>query len=310
MTTDFTNQPNPIPSPNATRWLYLLLGIFALMIIGLSIWLISTKSNLRLLQAEKDGQKIALQQEVDSLIASHNQIKAAYGALADSLNAKDSLIQANAVEIKKLLNTEWEYYKIKKKLERLQVISQGYVRQMDSLYMENKTLTEENVRIKEEFNIEKKRNQQLTRVKEELTDKVELAAVFKTYNVSADGIRARGSSREATTDKVGRVERIKICFTLAQNNIIPFGNKKIYIRIAQPDKKILAKGRGDEYSFMFQGQQLQYSVLKEVDYKGSDEEICVYWDKRDTQELQPGLYNIDIYEGENVIGMVSLSLKK
>lgn len=76
-------QNQPIPSPNATRWLYIILAIFALIIIGLSIWLISTKSNLRVLQEEKDQQRIALVREVDSLIVAHNQTKEAYGALAD-----------------------------------------------------------------------------------------------------------------------------------------------------------------------------------------------------------------------------------
>jgi len=309
MTSDSSEFSNPIPSPNATRWVYILLVIFALLIIMLSIWVISTKSNLRVLQAEKDQQRNELQLEVDSLILLHNQTKEAYGALADSLGAKDSLIQANATEIRRLLDTEWEYYKIKKKLDRLQVISQGYVRQMDSLYSVNRDLTEENERIREEVTIERKRNIQLNKAKEELTDKVELAAVFKTYNVKAVGLRQKGSS-ETETDKVKRVEKIKLCFTLTGNNIIKPGSKNIYIRIAQPDRKILAKGRGEEYSFLFKGERLQYSIMQTIDYQNVDQEICVYWDKRDTQALQEGLYNIDIYEGDVVIGMVSMSLRK
>ena len=302
-------QNQPIPSPNATRWLYILLAIFALIIIGLSIWLISTKSNLRVLQEEKEQQKIGLQREVDSLILAHNETKRAYGDLADSLTAKDSLIQANAVEIKQLLNTKWEYYKIKKKLERLQVISQGYVRQMDSLHTVNRELTEENERIREEFNLERKRNIQLSKVKEELTDVVEMAAELRTFNVSAKGMRQRGSSREVETDKVNRVERVKICFTIAENKVVPAGNKSIYIRIAAPDNQILAKGRGDEYSFMHQGERLQYSIMESVEYQNKNEELCVYWDKRDTQELTEGLYAIDIYEGETLIGQTSFNLR-
>ncbi|MDY0076128.1 MAG: hypothetical protein RBR87_02540 [Bacteroidales bacterium] len=302
-------QNQPIPSPNATRWLYILLAIFALIIIGLSIWLISTKSNLRVLQEEKEQQKIGLQRELDSLILSHNETKRAYGDLADSLTAKDSLIQANAIEIKQLLNTKWEYYKIKKKLERLQVISQGYVRQMDSLYAVNRELTEENERIREEFNLERKRNVQLSKVKEELTDVVEMAAELRTFNVSAKAMRQRGSSREVETDKVKRVERVKICFTIAENKVVQAGNKNIYIRIAAPDNQILAKGRGDEYSFMHQGERLQYSIMESVEYQNKNEEICVYWNKRDTQELTEGLYSIDIYEGETLIGQTSFNLR-
>ncbi len=309
MTEDSAQFSNPIPSPNATRWIYILLVIFALLIIMLSIWLISTKSNLRVLQAEKEEQRISLQLEVDSLILVHNQTREAYGNLADSLVAKDSLIQANAAEIRRLLDTEWEYYKIKKKLERLQVISQGYVRQMDSLYTVNRELTEENERIREEVTIERKRNVQLNKAKDELNDKVELAAVFKTFDVKAVGVRQKGAS-ETETDKVKKLEKIKICFTLSGNNIIPSGNKNIYLRIAQPDKKILSKGRGEEYSFLFRGERLQYSIMQPIDYRNVDQEICVYWDRRDTQDLVPGIYNIDIYEGETIIGMVSLVLRK
>jgi hypothetical protein len=310
MTQDNSGFTNPIPSPNATRWVYILLAIFALLIILLSIWLISTKSNLRVLQAEKDQQRISLQREVDSVINMHNETKAAYGALADSLTAKDSLIQANATEIRRLLDTEWEYYKIKKKLERLQVISQGYVRQMDSLYVVNRELTEENERIREEVTIERKRNIQLNKAKEELNDKVEMAAVFKTFNVSSVGVRQKGSSGETVTDKIKKIEKIKICFTIAGNSIIPPGKKTIYLRIAQPDRKVLVKGRGDEYSFLYRGERLQYSIMETIDYRNEDQEVCVYWDKRETQDLQEGLYNIDIYEGDQIIGMVSMVLRK
>lgn len=299
----------PIPSPNSTRWLYIILAIFAVIIIGLSIWLISAKSSLRVLQDEKEQQRTLLQLEVDSLIEAHNVTKAAYGALADSLTAKDSLIQANAEEIKKLLNTEWEYFKIKKKLERLQTISQGYVLQMDSLYTVNRELSDENERIREEVVIERQRNKQLVKTKEELSEKVEQAAVFRTFNVDVTGLRQRGNRGETDTDRANRVERIKICFSLAENSLIMPGNKNIYIRIASPDSKILVKSRDDAYSFMYKGERLQYSIMEVVDYRNADQEVCVYWDKRDTQELAPGLYYIDIYEGDFQIGEANLILR-
>jgi hypothetical protein len=303
------NLSNPIPSPNATRWLYLLLGVFALMIIALSVWLISTKSNLRVLQEEKELQRFDLQREVDSILLVHNQTKTAYGKLADSLTIKDSIIQANAVEIKKLLNTQWEYYKIKKKLDKLQVISQGYVRQMDSLYSVNRFLAEENVRIKEEFEVEKRRVEQLTQAKDDLTDIVEQAAVLRTFNLSATGYRQRGSRREVETDRYRRVEFIRVCFTLAENSLIEPGNKTVYIRIAAPDGTVLVQGRNDEYSFMHQGERLQYSLMKVADYQNQNLEICLDWNKRQTQDLPEGVYTIDVFHDNSQIGQTSLFLR-
>ncbi len=294
---------------NVNLWLYIILFVLALGIIGLSIWLISVKNNMGELLAEKEQQKIELEHELDSLMKSHEKIKEEYGMLADSLMAKDSIIQQNAKEIKKLLNTKWEYYKIKKKLARLQVISQSYIRQMDSLYTVNHQLTEENFKIKEEIKAERRKNKELEKIKEHLDSKVKEAAVLSTYNYDVGGIHLAGGKREKPTDKIRRLDRIKVCFTLGKNSVVKPGKKTIYVRIARPDKKILAKGRSDEYSFMYQGKKLQYSIKKEIDYQNEPVDICMYWNRRKTLEMLKGLYHVDIFEGDNNIGHATFTLR-
>ena len=69
---------------------------------------------------EKENQRIELQNDLNSLLMKHDSIKAEYGALSDSLVAKDSIIMANAKEIQELLNYKWEYGKVNKKLELLE----------------------------------------------------------------------------------------------------------------------------------------------------------------------------------------------
>ena len=81
---------------------------------------------------------------MDSLLKVHNDLKESYGELSLELAEKDSIIQADAVEIKKLLDSQWDYNRIKKKVTQLQEISQRYVRQMDSLYTVNRELVAEN----------------------------------------------------------------------------------------------------------------------------------------------------------------------
>ena len=141
-------------SGSSNLWMYIVIVIMALGIIGVSLWLLSVKSTMSELLAEKEIQKIELQQELQNLLTEHAEIKIAYGDINDSLQVTlhvvDSVIQANADEIKKMLNYKWDYYKIKKKMSKLQVIAQGYVRQMDSVVTINKDLTGENFQIKEE----------------------------------------------------------------------------------------------------------------------------------------------------------------
>jgi hypothetical protein len=294
---------------NSNTLMYIILVILALGIIGLSIKLLSVSKEMKGLKAEKEQQKIELQKELDSLVRAHEQIKLEYGELSDSLTVKDSIIEANAREIKKLLNTRWEYYKVKKKLSRLQKIAQNYVRQMDSLYTVNHQLTEENMKIKEEIKIEKQKNQELQQVKEELKEKVEIASTLHAYNVKATPVHLKGNNKERSTDKVGRVDRVNVCFTIGKNDIVEPGKKTVYIRIARPDKKILVIGRSDKYSFMFRGEKLQYSIKKDFDYNQESVDICVHWTRRETMEMQPGLYHVDLFEGDNEIGHITFTLK-
>ena len=179
-----SNHSTTPTAKNSNLWLYILLIVFALGVIGLSIWLISVKNNMNELLTEKEMQRVELIKELDSLMMEHNEIKESYGEISDSLSVMDSVIQADAEEIKKLLNYKWEYYKVKKKMERLQVISQGYVRKMDSIVVVNQVLTEENLQIKEEIQEEKRKNRNLQQEKEELTTIVGEASVLSTYNLT------------------------------------------------------------------------------------------------------------------------------
>ena len=247
---EYQNQQQP---KNSNLWMYIVMIVLALGIIGLSVYMISMKKNLRELVAEKDRQRVELAGELQLLLFTHDSIKMAYGELSDSLYVKDSVIQANAEEINNLLNYKWDYYKIKKKLTRLQQVAQKYVLQMDSLYVVNHQLTEENLQIKEEIKIEKRKNRELQGLTDELTEKVDEASVVGTYNVKADPVRVKGSGKESVTDKIRRTDRIRVCFTVGKNSIVEPGRKTLYVRIAQPDKEILAKGRGNEYTFTYQG---------------------------------------------------------
>ncbi len=294
---------------NSNLWMYVVIVIMAIGIIGISLWLLSVKNTMNELLAEKEVQKVELEQELSDLIAEHERIKEAYGDVTDSLTVMDSVIQANAVEIKKMLNYKWEYYKIKKKMSRLQVIAQGYVRQMDSIVTINKDLTEENLQIKEEIKIEKRKYRQLEEQKDALSGIVDEASVLNVYNLKSSAIHKKGGGKEVETDKIRRVDLVRVCFTLGENTIIEPGNKKIYVRIAQPDKKILVKGRGEEYSFTFQDEVLQYSILEEVNYQNNAIDMCIRWHKRKTQELKPGLYHVDIFEGDNNIGHTTFTLR-
>lgn len=291
-------------------WLWAIIGVLAAALIFMIVRLSSANNDLKQLEAEKELQRQDFQAEVDSLMKVHNELKESYGELSAELAEKDSIIQADAVEIKKLLDSQWDYYRIKKKLNELQLISQHYVRQMDSLYTVNRELVAENERIREQFQAEKRQNTNLTRQAEELTNKVNQAAVLKIYNYTADAVYFRGGSKETSTNKANRAERIKIDFTVAQNDLVDAGTKIFYVRIADPSRAIICKGTGDEYSFDANGETLQYTEKVRVNYDGKETDVRAYYVKPSDRQLMPGTYFIDIYEqGGKLIGQTAIDLR-
>lgn len=284
--------------------------ILLAIVIGLLIMLLPLKSKYNALKEEKEKQKTELNAELQAVIAKHDSIKALYGSLADSLKVKDSIIMANAKEIQELLGYKWDYGKINKKLDLLRKITQGYVHQIDSLFVVNKELKEENVKITQQYNSEQQKTQELTKDKEELITKVESASVLKAYNVTALGIRNTSGGTEKITDKANRIEKIKVCFTLSANKLVTAGPKVVYMRIARPDNEIITLKKDDSYTFEYQGKPIQYTSKKEVQYENEAVNLCLYWSKKSMEEpAMVGRYNVSLFVDGNEIGQAFFELR-
>jgi len=286
----------------------LIIILLILALVALFIWVFVQRSHLNTLVKEKDIERAQLQKELDSMVTEHNKIRKAYGSLSDSLKVKDSIIQSNAKEIKKLLDTEWEYNKIRKKFEMLQVIAQGYVHQMDSLYTLTRELREENDKITLDFKNEQTKNKTLVKDKEVLSEKMSVAAVLKAYSVTVTPLKLKGGSKEQPTDKASRTDRLKICFTIGENPLIKTATKIIYIQVTRPDNVVVTKTKYD--TFTYHGQTVPYSLREDIDYKGAAMNLCVVWTKKDTDKsAMKGKYSVSIISEDKEIGQGTFELK-
>lgn len=302
-------QPKSVSPKKSNSGLIAALIVLIVVAVGLAVWMFVVQGNVKTLKAEKQAEKTELTQQLNSLMKQHDQLKAQFGQLTDSLAKKDQIIQTNAKEIRQLLQTKWAYYKIRKKFVKLQQIEQGFVRQIDSLYKANHALTLENHKIKEQVKSEQAKNANLVKEKNELSQKVTVASVLPTYDVVAKGIHVTGSGRARKTDKIKRLDKIEVCFTLGANKVTTPGNKDIYVRIARPDKKILTVNESDEFAFTYHGHKLQYSCEKTIDYQNESLSVCTYWNRRTAQKLTPGVYNVDVFEGGFNIAHTTFSLR-
>lgn len=280
--------------------------VFAIAIAGLIYWSMSTKNELNGLLVEKENVRIELKAELDQLMVQHNDLKANNETLSAYLIEKDSVIQENAKQIEEGLRYKWSYFNIKKQLTELQEVAKVYEAKIDDLKLENQNLMNENTEIKGQFAAEQQKTSELTMIKNQLTEKVEIASELKTYTVTAVPIRAKSSGKEVVTDKTKRTDKIKVCFLLAENSLRAAGNLDLFVRIAQPNDAILTAG--DDNTFNYNGETLQYSIKTSADYNKLATSVCCYWEKAG-QELAAGTYKVEIYEGDSVIGHASFVLR-
>jgi hypothetical protein len=284
------------------------IGILLAVIAVLVYLLMNQKKEVITVMQTSSLEKQELHTQLDSLLAEHERVKAAYGTLSDSLIEKDSMIRATANEIKKLLGASAELSVVKRKLLQLQLITKGYERQIDSLYTVNRQLRQENEKIKIDFNLEQQKTANLSKDKEELNQKINGAAVLKAYKVSATTLKSKGVDKEKVTDKASRTDKIKVCFTIGENKLVSSGYQRFFVRIAKPDNAILS--RGPAYTFQFLGQTLQFSAMETLSYEGDAADICTYYEHPATAgDLPKGRYVVSIFTEDKEIGQTTFELR-
>jgi hypothetical protein len=285
------------------------IGVMGAIILVLAFLLFNQRKQANTVTQASNEQKFELQSELDSLVAEHQRVKESYGNLSDSLTDKDSIINAKTIEIKKLLGTKYELAQVKQKLEQLRHVTRGYEKQIDSLYTVNRELKAENEQIKINFQHEQVKTADLSKEKEELNKKINTAAVLKAYNVRCTAYKAGDISKEKLTDKAARADKIKVCFTVSENMLVPTSYRRFFVRIARPgDNAILT--RGANYTWSYQGETLQFSAMESVSYSGESMDICTYFEKpAGMGELPKGRYMVDVFTDDYAIGQGSFELK-
>ena len=220
-------------------------------------------------------------------------------------------INRNAAEIQRLIAQQADYNKIKKQLQRLQKISQEYVAELDKLYAENTQLKEENTQLNQTLTQTRQEKQQIVEENQNLTAKINTAATLKAYNIKA--VCAYNKSRnnqEVETTKASKARKIKTTLTLAENSLITPGTYNVYCRVSVPgDGRVLTPGKSDAYTFMNEGQKLQYTAKAAVNYVNKAEQVTLVWDIRDNDKAIKGTYIVQVFSDNGLLGETRFTLE-
>lgn len=253
----------------------------------------------------------ALSEEKDSLQAELVEVRSSYDSLKttnDSINIQleeeqeriDNLIS----ELKNVKATNYRKIKeLKQELKTVRNIAKSYVRQIDSLNQLNQQLTAENIKVKKDLQETQKTKEKLEKEKENLTEQVNKAKVLRAEEIRAIPLNKRGKEK----DKVDKIDKIKVCFTVEENVLVEPGKRFFYIRIATPPDDFILTNSEDNL-FEYKEKKIVYSAKREINYDGTQQEVCIYFDSRG--ELKPGEYEVYIFADGHQIGESSFKLEE
>lgn len=289
--------------PKSGKGLTILLTIIALILLAAVVVLFyrlnDTKKQAADTEQYLETQKKSLTNELQDLISEYDALK----TNNDSINLK---LNEQQEKIKKLLNYQASnIQKIKlyeKELKTLRDVLKSYIAQVDSLTTQNQELIKENTDVRGKLDFARDENVKLSAEKEDLSTKVQKAAVITTSNIVVTPLNKRGKDEDKST----RITKIKVCFTLRENAIAAGGTKDVFIRITRPDDMVLAYSEGDVFSF--QGENIVYSAKRQIEYENKDLDVCIFWDNND--KLITGTYTVDIFTDGVLIGTTKFNIKK
>ena len=138
--------------------------------------------------------------------------------------------------------------------------------------------------------------------RDSLVRKIQSASRLNAYNLD---IRTE-NKRMKETNNPKHVDKVNICFTLAENIFIQSGQRDIYLRILRPDEQLIYASEDD--LFNENGNELAYTGKVSVDYDNTDTRVCILW-KNIGADLTEGLYYVNIYADGREIGLRSFLLK-
>jgi len=123
-------------------------------------------------------------------------------------------------------------------------IMKSYIVQIDSLNTRNKILIAENEQIRGEISQVTRTNVELSKVREDLSAKVEIASVVQAKDIIVLGL----NQKRKDTDRIDRMSTLSVCFTLRENPIAAAGRKTVYMRVIRPDGLVITDSPDNTFS--------------------------------------------------------------
>ena len=302
-----TENKQPEYKNKKTKILIFSLIGFLIVVLGISIYYnIDLNENKKFMEAELESTYTEIEDMRDELDSKIIQLEK-LGEDVDSLRIIRGEMETEMEELKRNNQIAWsQYRKIQNKVEGYRELLVMKDKEIANLKALNDELLSENKDLKVEKNYLNDSISQLARTKTELAEKVAVASQLQAENIKVYAVNNRGKEREGEF-KARQIDKLKVNFNIAKNDVAPVEGKDILIRILQPEGKVLfdvARGSG---TFMYNGREEFFTARQEILFDNTEQELTFFYEKG--SEFEPGQHTLEVYTDGYIMGKENFYVK-
>lgn len=279
----------------------IVIGLMAIVMVVMSVLYYRQIQELRGSTEDLTVDRDNLIANLDSLQVDFNNIKTENDTIRQQISVERYRADSLMEQLKK--ERGWSYAKIKKyekELGTLRVVLKGYIRQIDSLNQLNTRLISENTSMKRDLSNLRLRADKAEESQQELQAQIRKAAVITARDINLSAL----NGKDQQVKKARRATNLRVDFILNANQVAQVGERDVYVRVKGPNDMILANANSG--LFQYQGQKINYSAKRSVDYQGEDLPVAIYFGG---ESITEGRYNIELYMDGYLIGTNEIILQ-
>ena len=264
---------------------------------------------------EKDTKLEAQIKEYEQLKASfeeQSQKLQAMGQSNDSLAARIAAVNTDLLQLRAFRKGSFsiaEQRRFKERAANFESQLRKKDEEIAQLKADNEALYTETTTLKERQNRLTDTISTIARTNQELTDKVNVASRLQADNIRVGIINSRNKEKDDDDNefKAKKVEKVKVTFNLARNDVAPKETKQIMMRLIEPDGSALYNLSTGGGTFMIDGSEAFYTAKQDVVFDNSRQPVQFIYAKGATYKT--GLHTVELYSGGIMIGKTTFTLK-
>lgn len=279
--------------------------ILSLLLLGSLAYMFKMSSDSKSEIQESETKYETILSEKDSVLKDLEEMKAKYSeeiatntSLKGDLEAEMAKVEALIARVKKgesIAHYKNDYLKLK--------------REMDSLLAENLSLKEALEEVnsnltntKDTLSQTREYNEKLVNQNDDLYKKYEKGQRLVITNLKTVAVKERNSGKQIETEKANRVDKLKISFTIAENELAQSGIREYYVQIIDSKNNVL----GDKKSITFEEKILKYSFITSVKFENNTMNIVK---ELSSTNFEKGLYYVNIFDKGELVANSQFELK-